>query len=141
MKQILSRSQISWLLAFLLALLVLPLWAGEEEAEKSPPSIEYLPLQPKLIVNLAGRHHYLRADVQLMIKGKENLEQIQKYLPMIRHALIMLFSDLPPERVVDVGEREKLRQEALAEVRQVLDRYNADSDGLKDLFFTEFLVQ
>ncbi len=127
----------SWLLVLLLSI-ALPLWAEEEE--KSSPSIEYLPLQPKLIVNLAGRRHYLRADIQLMIKGKEHLERIQKHLPMIRHALIMLLSDLPPEKVADVGERERLRQNALQEVRRVLDRYT-DSDGLKDIFFTEFLIQ
>jgi flagellar FliL protein len=110
---------------------------GEEE---TAPSIEYLPLQPKLIVNLAGRHHYLRADVQLMIQGKQRLEEIQKYLPAIRHALIMLLSNLSPEQATDVEAREKLRQEALQEVRKVLDQY-AQSQGLKDLFFTEFLVQ
>jgi flagellar FliL protein len=110
---------------------------GEEE---TAPSIEYLPLQPKLIVNLAGRHHYLRADVQLMIQGKQRLEEIQKYLPAIRHALIMLLSNLSPEQAADVEAREKLRQEALQEVRKVLDQY-AQSQGLKDLFFTEFLVQ
>ncbi len=131
--------RIGWLLVLLLSI-AHPLWADEGEEEKSSPSIEYLPLQPKLIVNLAGRRHYLRADIQLMIKGKEHLERIQNHLPMIRHALIMLLSDLPPEKAADVGEREKLRQEALAEVRRVLDRYT-DSDGLKDIFFTEFLIQ
>lgn len=129
----------SWLLVLLLSIAT-PLGAGEEEEEKPSPSIEYLPLQPKLIVNLAGRRHYLRVDVQLMIKGKEHLERIQKHLPMIRHALIVLLSDLPPEKVAAVGERERLRQEALAEVRRILDRYT-DSDGLKDIFFTEFLIQ
>ncbi len=113
-------------------------WAGEEE--KPAPSIEYLPLQPKLIVNLAGRHHYLRADVQLMIQGKERLEETQKYLPVIRHALIMLLSNLSPEQAADIEAREELRQKALQEVRKVLDQY-AQSQGLKDLFFTEFLVQ
>jgi len=129
---------------WLLALLVLaPLaWAGddEEEGEKAVPEIEYLALNPKLVVNLAGRRHYLRADVQLMIKGKDNKERIQKHMPLIRHALIMLFSGLPPEKVADISQREQLREKALTEIRKLLDRYS-DSDGLKDVFFTEFLVQ
>ncbi len=128
-----------WLI--LLLLLAPAAWAGDEEdEEKSVPEIEYLDVQPKLVVNLAGRHHYLRADVQLMIKGKDNLERIRQHLPMVRHTLLMLFSDLPPDRVADVSEREKLREEALHRIRKVLDRYS-DSDGLKDVFFTEFLVQ
>lgn len=129
-----------WLLALLV--LAVPAWAGddEEEGEEAAPEIEYLALQPKLIVNLAGRRHYLRADVQLMIKGKDNKERIQKHTPLIRHALIMLFSGLPPEQVADISQREQLREKALTEIRKLLDTYS-DSDGLKNLFFTEFLVQ
>lgn len=132
-----------WLgLIFLLA--VTPLsWSAEdedEEAEKASADIEYLPIKPKLVVNLAGRRHYLSADVQLMIKGDDNLERIQKHVPLIRHTLIMLFSNLPPQQVADIGEREKLRESALHEIRKTLDQYS-DSDGLKDIFFTEFLVQ
>jgi flagellar FliL protein len=138
MNQTSKYRKIGWLLVLLLAITP-SLWA-KEEAEQSPPSIEYLPLNPKLIVNLAGRHHYLRADVQLMIHGKENLERIQNYLPVVRHTLITLLSDLPPEQVANIEEREKLRQEALAKVRQALDQYTA-STGLKDLLFTEFLIQ
>lgn len=130
-----------WGLMVLLLVLTPAVWAGDdEEGESAVPEIEYLPVQPKLIINLAGRRHYLRADVQLMIKGKDNLERIQKHVPLIRHVLIMHFSNLPVEKVADIAEREKLREEALHKVRKVLDRYS-DSDGLKDIFFTEFLVQ
>lgn len=138
MNQTSTHRRIAWLLVPLLA--VTPsLWA-KPEAGKSPPSIEYLPLNPKLIVNLAGRHHYLRTDVQLMIQGKENLERIQRYLPVVRHTLITLLSNLPPEQVADVEEREKLRQEALAKVHKALDQYT-DSEAIKDILFTEFLIQ
>lgn len=117
-------------------------WAGEdEEAEaSSAPEIEYLPVQPKLIVNLEGRRHYLRADLQLLIKDDENLERIRKHLPLIRHTLIMYFSNLPMQKVADISQREQLREGALSEIRKLLDRYS-DSYGLKDIFFTEFLVQ
>ncbi|HHJ39062.1 MAG: hypothetical protein AXA67_01420 [Methylothermaceae bacteria B42] len=117
-------------------------WAGEDEEEgaSSAPEIEYLPVKPKLIVNLDGRRHYLRADIQLLVEDKENLERIRKHLPLIRHALIMHFSNLPMQKVADISQREQLRESALNEIRKVLDRYS-DSYGLKDVFFTEFLVQ
>lgn len=125
----------------LLMVVMMPSWAAEEDGEESrQPEIEYLPVKPNLVVNLAGRRHYLRADVQLMIKGEDNLERIQKHLPLIRHTLIMHFSNLPPEKVAEISEREKLRESAFNEIRKVLDQYS-DSDGLKDIYFTEFLVQ
>lgn len=136
MNQISSLNTTSWLLAVLLAMAP-PLWAEEE---KPAPSIEYLPLGSKLIVNLAGHHRYLRADAQLMVTGKENLERLQPYLPVVRHTLITLLSNLPPEQVADVEQREKFRQEALAKVRAALDQYSS-SEGLNDILFTEFLVQ
>jgi len=126
-------------IVFLLVLAPLA-WADEEEEEKGTPEIEYLPVKPKLVVNLAGRRHYLSTNVQLMIKGDDNLERIQKHIPLIRHSLIMLFSNLPPDQVADINEREKLRESALNDIRKLLDQYS-DSDGLKDIFFTEFLVQ
>jgi len=132
-----------WLgLIFLLAMTPLS-WAADDEeegAEKASHEIEYLPLKPKLVVNLAGRRHYLSAGVQLMIKGDDNLERIQKNMPLIRHTLIMHFSNLPLQQVTDIGEREKLRESALHAIRKTLDKYS-DSDGLKDIFFTDFLVQ
>ncbi|HEB78694.1 MAG TPA: flagellar basal body-associated FliL family protein [Methylothermaceae bacterium] len=133
------QRQCCWWLLLFLALAPVS-WAEEEEQETAVPEIEYLPLTPKLVVNLAGRRHYLRADVQLMIKGKDNVERIRQHLPLVRHTLLMLFSDLPPDKVADIDAREKLREEALHRIRKVLDRYS-DSDGLKDVFFTEFLVQ
>ncbi len=135
--------QTTWVLwSWLILLVAVPAcsWAGEDGEEKAPSEIEYLPVKPKLVVNLAGRRHYLSTNVQLMIKGEDNLERIQKHLPLVRHSLILLFSDLPPEKVADINEREKLRETALHDIRKVLDQYS-DSDGLKDILFTEFLVQ
>ncbi len=121
---------------------VSPGWAGEDEGTETStaPEIEYLPVKPKLIVNLDGRRHYLRADIQLLIEDEENLERIRKNLPLIRHTLIMHFSNLPMQKVADISQREQLRESALNAIRKVLDRYS-DSYGLKDIFFTEFLVQ
>lgn len=134
-----QRSLMSWLPVLLLAI-TLPLQAGKTNEEKNASPVDYLPIKPKLIVNLEGRRRYLRTDIQLMIDGKENLERIRQYLPIIRHSLIMLFSDLPEKRVTNLEQREKLRRDALQEVRKVLDRY-AGSEGIEDILFTEFLVQ
>lgn len=111
---------------------------GEEENPKA--AFEYLSLQPNFVVNLNDPRHYLRADVQLLVTDKEHLEKISRAGPALRHALIMLFSSYTPEQLATVEEREQLRAKSLLAVRESLDRYSS-SEGLVDLFFTEFLVQ
>ncbi len=121
----------------LIALLCLLLSGGWVHAEED--TVEYLPLE-SLVVNLEGRRHYLRTDAQLLLESAENADKIKAHLPAIRHALIMTLSNRPSDQLAVPEEREKLRLAALQAIRTMLDKYSADR-GLKDLFFTEFLVQ
>ncbi|TAN49401.1 MAG: flagellar basal body-associated FliL family protein [Methylococcaceae bacterium] len=116
---------------------------GEEskkEGEPTGPVIEYLLIEPPLVVNLQGKRRYVRADVQLLVEGQENLDRIKTHLPALRHTLIMLFGDHDPATLVNVEEREKLRKDAMTAIKGFLDQYS-NSQGLKDVFFSSFLVQ
>ncbi len=110
-----------------------------EDDEVEAPVIEYLEMQPKFTVNLAERKKYLLVNVQLMVEGTEAIEIIKKHLPALRHQLIMLFSGRFAAELQSTEQREKLRQEATETIRETLRKYTK-VDGLKDLFFTEFLV-
>lgn len=101
--------------------------------------VEYLPLE-SVLVNLEGKRHYLRADIQLLVETKADADKIKAHMPAIRHALIMLFSNRNPVQIAAVEEREKLRQAALEQVILSLEKYGAEQ-GLQDLFFTDFMVQ
>lgn len=110
-------------------------------AEDEPEvQIEYIPLTPKLIVNLQGRRTYLRTDVQLMATDSDSAEKIKTHLPAVRHGLIMLISNYTADQLGTMEQREEFRKKALEQSRTILDQY-ASSKGLSDLLFTEFLVQ
>ncbi len=113
------------------------IYAGEDEAQE--PVLEYLEMSPKFTVNLAERKKYLLVNVQLMVEGAEAVEKIKKHFPVLRHQLIMFFSGRFAAELQTSTQREKLRQGALETIREALDKYD-NSDGLRDLFFTEFLV-
>jgi len=100
---------------------------------------QYLPLE-SVLVNLEGKRHYLRADIQLLVDSAEHAEKMKVHMPAIRHSLIMLFSGRNPEQISALDQREMLRQNAKEEVKKVLDHYGAGK-GLEDLFFTDFIVQ
>jgi len=127
-------------------LLLLSLWclpsfvsAGEEEATEAV--VEYLAMTPKFTVNLAEPKKYLRVDVQLMVEGDTSIEKVKKHFPAIRHGLIMLFSGKAVADLQTMEQREALRGEALKVVEGTLEKHAKNSDGLRDIFFTEFLVQ
>lgn len=111
-----------------------------KEGEPTGPVLEYVLIEPPMIVNLQGKRHYLRADVQMLVEGQENVDRIKTHLPALRHALIMLYGDREPNSLSLVEEREKLRTETMTTIKSVLDQY-ATSEGLKDVFFSSFLVQ
>lgn len=113
--------------------------AGDDDIAETV--VEYLEMTPEFTVNLAEPKKYLRVDVQLMVEGDKDIEKIKKHLPALRHGLIMLFSGKAAADLQTMEQREKLREEALKVVEETLVKYAKNSDGLKDLFFTEFLVQ
>lgn len=110
------------------------------KADESEMAAEYLPLSPKFIVNLKEWKTFLRVDVQLLISSEDDAKKIRPHMPAIRHALIMLFSNYGKDDLTTNEQREQLREKALEETKTTLKKY-AHSNGVKDLFFTEFLIQ
>jgi len=111
-------------------------YAGDEEAE---PVIEYIEMAPKFTVNLARANKYLVVNVQLMVEGEKFIEKVRKHLPALRHELIMLYSGRPSTELQTMEQREALRVETKKAITKVLEKHS-NSDGFRDVFFTEFLV-
>ena len=109
-------------------------WRSAKEAD-----LEYLEMKPKFTVNLAERRKYLMVKVQLLIEGEEYIEKVKKHMPLLRHELIMLYSGLPVAELQTMEQREALRQKSKKVIREALNQYE-NSDGFRDVFFTEFIV-
>lgn len=112
--------------------------AGDEEAA-ADDVIEYLEMKPKFTVNLDKPNKYLVINVQLMVEGTKHIEKVKKHLPALRHELIMIYSGRSASGLGTMEQREALRQETKKIIIKILDEYS-NSDGFRDVFFTEFLV-
>ncbi len=106
---------------------------------EQPVDIAYVEMKPKFTVNLKERNKYLMAKVQVLVEGEKYVEKIEKHLPVMRHELIMLFSGNSISDVQTMEQREQLRLKSRQAIIDALDKYE-NSDGLRDVFFTEFLV-
>lgn len=128
----------------LISLMLLPMttWAnsGEKKADESAgPVIEYLEMKPKFTVNLAEPKKYLMLNVQLLVEGADHLEIIKKHMPVLRHEMILMLSGMKSEDLQSMEQREALR---LKTKQLIIDRLNKiqNSDGFRDVFFSEFLI-
>ncbi len=112
-------------------------YAGDDESAE--PVIEYVEMTPKFTVNLERSGKYLVVNVQLMVEGEKYIEKVKKHLPALRHELIMLYSGRVSTELQTMEQREELRVESKKAITKALDKHS-NSDGFRDLFFTEFLV-
>lgn len=112
---------------------------GEKADESAGPVIEYVPMAPKFTVNLAEPKKYLMLDVQLLVEGAEHVEKIKKHMPVLRHEMIMLLSGMHIADVQTMEQREALRLKTKQLITELLVKIQ-NSDGFRDVFFSEFLV-
>lgn len=133
------------IIVLLLSLLLMPFFAvansggGEKKEEGSGPVIEYLEMTPKFTVNLSEPRKYLMINVQLLVEGAEAVAKIKKHMPALRHELIMLYTGRASDQLQTMEQREALRQETVTTIRKALEKLE-NSDGFRDVFFTEILV-
>lgn len=143
------------LLVVVLSLLFMSVAAANEGAKESEAEagVKYIEMTPKFTVNLAEPKKFLLIDVQLLVEGAGAIAAVKKHMPALRHALIMLYSGRPSDELQTMEQREALRKETTAAIRQTLERMEGGKEhhasaeeggehsrGFKDAYFTEFLI-
>ena len=142
------------LLVVVLSLLFMAVAAaneGEKESE-AEAGVKYMEMTPKFTVNLAEAKKFLLINVQLLVEGQAAIAAVKKHMPALRHELIMLYSGRPSNELQTMEQREALRQETTAVIRDTLEKMEGHStakksssksgheEGFQEAYFTEFLV-
>ena len=112
---------------------------AEKPDESAGPVIEYVEMAPKFTVNLAEPKKYLMINVQLLVEGAEHVAKVKKHMPVLRHEMIMLFSGMHVADLQTMEQREALRLKTKQLITDLLIKIQ-NSDGFRDVFFSEFLV-
>ncbi len=118
---------------------------GEEAEEEAPaeggPAI-YVPLKPPIIVNFEarGRQRFMQADVSLMTRDNDVIDAIEVHMPMLRNSLVLKFGGQEYEELQTEEGRELLRQEALKELQDLLEK-ETGKRGIEKLLFTNLVMQ
>ena len=133
----------AWIM--LLLALSLPVAAlGEEAKEGAAPKVSYISLSPPFVGNygLDGtpKLKVYKADVALRVTGDEATKLVKANEPLIRNQLVQLFSQQTDETLGSMDAKEKLRQEALKQVQQVLEQEEG-KPYVEDLLFNNLILQ
>ncbi|ALE90226.1 flagellar basal body-associated protein FliL [Pseudomonas versuta] len=128
----------------LMVALSLPMVAVAEEAEEGAAKVSYITLSPPFVGNYgldgSSKLKVYKADISLRVSGAEAAKAVKANDPLIRNQLVGLFTQQTSESLGSVEAKEKLRQEALKQIRQVM----TDETGkpmIDDLLFNNLIVQ
>jgi flagellar FliL protein len=98
-------------------------------------------IDPPLVVNFedGSAVRFLQISMEVMAREQRNIDSVQKNMPLIRNNLLLLMSNREYHSLMSREGKEKLRLEALAEIRAVQKKQGGDD--IEDLLFTSFVVQ
>jgi flagellar FliL protein len=117
-----------------------PMAAEEEQAAEQAVIDKMGPLHPldTFIVNLAdeGGNRYLRVTMTLEVKDPSVIDSIQKGLPQIRNAVLMILPSKKYDDIYTLEGKDALRSELIAHFNSLLP-----PESITNIFFTEFVVQ
>ena len=121
----------------LMLALAMPMMATAEEAEDSAAKVSYITLSPPFVGNYgldgSAKLKVYKADISLRVTGAEAVKAVKANDALIR-------TQQTSESLGSVEAKEKLRQEALKQVQQVMN----DETGkpmVEDVLFNNLIVQ
>jgi flagellar FliL protein len=111
-----------------------------EDGGSAKPAVYYA-IDPPLVVNFEDGSvvRFLQITMEIMAHDQKAIDSVQKNIPLIRNNLLLLMSNRNYQSMMSREGKEKLRQEALTEVRAVQKKEG--SPDVDDLLFTTFVVQ
>ncbi len=111
--------------------------AEEEAAAQNDFSLGVTHELDPFIVNLAGdMNRYLKVVVVLQLSTEGVAEEIKNRGPQIKDSVITVLSSKTPEEILTVQGKYDLKMELIKRVNAIVS-----TGVVRDLFFTEFVVQ
>ncbi len=115
--------------------------AAHGEEGGAPKTTVYYAIDPPLVVNFEDGSvvRFLQITMEVMAHDQKAVDSVQKNIPLIRNNLLLLMSNRNYQSMMSREGKEKLRQEALTEIRAVQKKEGGPD--VDDLLFTSFVVQ
>jgi flagellar FliL protein len=115
--------------------------AAHAEGGEGGKTSMYYAIDPPLVVNFEDGSvvRFLQISMEISAHDQKAIDSVQKNIPLIRNNLLLLMSNRNYQSMMSREGKDKLRQEALAEIRAVQKK--SGSPDIDDVLFTSFVVQ
>ncbi|WP_020207500.1 flagellar basal body-associated FliL family protein [Gilvimarinus chinensis] len=125
-----------------LLLLSLSLVTAAQEKEEEVEGSIYIPMQPPFVVNYggAGRLKYLKTELTLRVNDVHTAAAARHHMPLLRNAMVMLFSRQSEESITTQEGIAQLRETAKSEIIALLESEQGEADVL-EVYFNDLIVQ
>lgn len=110
------------------------------KAPKAPPI--YVELGEPFVVNFveAAQIRYLQVKIEAMTRDQVVADAVKAHLPQIRNNLVLMFSNLDYASLATAEGKQKIRDQALIEIQNILKDETGNS-GAEAVYFTSFVMQ
>jgi flagellar FliL protein len=115
--------------------------AHGEGGEGAGKGALFYAIDPPLVVNFEDGSvvRFLQITMEVMAHDQKAIESVTKNMPLIRNNLLLLMSNRNYQSLMSREGKDKLREEALAEIRAVQKKQGGED--IDDVLFTSFVVQ
>lgn len=141
-----NRAALVIALSFFIAITSPSILAEEEEEEEEAEEViplMYFDIDPKVLTfyqNSGRKIGYVVVQINIAVKGQENLDLVELHTPLIQDNLIDFFNRQDKKTIQEFSEREGLRQKAQESVAAVLEA-EVGKNIVESLLFTDYVYQ
>lgn len=117
--------------------------AGEgEHAPAAEAVVEYVPIDPPLVVNIPTNEEarFLQVSMEVKVNNAELVEEVKKHMPAIRNGLVFLLSNQTYETLITSEGKKKVLADSLAEINGIL-KENGLKEKVESIYYTGFVMQ
>lgn len=102
----------------------------------------YVAMPRPFVFSVPGidRERLVQVKVQLLVRGLDAEQLAKKHIPLVEGTLLKTFSSSTAEELVSLSGKERVREQALTDVRQAFLEVEGDSI-VEQVLFTGFVLQ
>lgn len=104
----------------------------------------YIELKPTFVTNYgensSNRLSYVRTDITVLVKSRSAEAATKYHLPALRNSMVLILSRQDHAAVSSSEGRDLIREEALLELRSLLEKEEGEP-FVEEVLFTNFIVQ
>jgi flagellar FliL protein len=115
----------------------------EEHAEEVVEPDVYFEIKEPFLVNFppGSGVKIIKISLTVLVKGEASVEILKKHMPMVRNNLLMAITSIGAEKAKTIEGKKELQALMLSEMGKVMEKMNNNKNPVKDVYFTDFVMQ